>query len=76
MKKSRLKRYLKINLRLVWQLILLVFLELFLGTIILSLNEFNNPFERPYILFVSGTYGLATFSALACVSFGNKNSVR
>ena len=47
-----------------------------LGTIIFSLNEFNKPYARPDVLFVSGAFGLATSSALACVSSVNKNSER
>ena len=47
-----------------------------LGTIIFSLTEFNKPYARPDVLFVSGAFGLATSSALACVSSVNKNSER
>ena len=47
-----------------------------IGTIIFSLTEFNKPYARPDVLFVSGAFGLATSSALACVSSVNKNSER
>ena len=47
-----------------------------LGTIIFSLTQFNKPYARPDILFVSGAFGLATSSALACASSVNKNSER
>ena len=47
-----------------------------IGTIIFSLTEFNKPYSRPDVLFVSGAFGLATSSALACVSSVNKNSER
>ena len=47
-----------------------------LGTIIFSLTEFNKPYARPDVLFVSGAFGLAASSALACVSSVAKNSER
>ena len=47
-----------------------------ISTIIFSLTEFNKPYSRPDVLFVSGAFGLATSSALACVSSVNKNSER
>ena len=47
-----------------------------IGTIIFSLTEFNKPYARPDVLFVSGAFGLATSSALACISSVNKNSER
>ena len=47
-----------------------------IGTIIFSLTEFNKPYARPDVLFVSGAFGLAASSALACVSSVNKNSER
>jgi len=45
-------------------------------TIIFSLTEFNKPYSRPDVLFVSGTFGLAASSALACISSVTKNSKR
>ena len=45
-----------------------------IGTIIFSFIEFNKPYSRPDILFVSGAFGLAASSALACVSSVAKNS--
>ena len=45
-----------------------------IGTIIFSMTEFNKPYSRPDVLFVSGAFGLATSSALACVSSVAKNS--
>ena len=47
-----------------------------IGTIIFSLTEFNKPYARPDVLFVSGAFGLAACSALACVSSVAKNSER
>ena len=47
-----------------------------IGTIIFSLTEFNKPYGRPDVLFVSGSFGLAASSALACVSSVAKNSER
>ena len=47
-----------------------------IGTIIFSMTEFNKPYSRPDVLFVSGAFGLATSSALACVSSVAKNSER
>ena len=47
-----------------------------IGTIIFSLTEFKKPFSRPDVLFVSGAFGLAASSALACVSSVVKNSER
>ena len=47
-----------------------------ISTIIFSLTEFNKPYSRPDVLFVSGTFGLAASSALACVSSVAKNSER
>ena len=45
-----------------------------IGTIIFSMTEFNKPYSRPDVLFVSGAFGLAASSALACVSSVAKNS--
>ena len=45
-----------------------------IGTIIFSLTEFNKPYARPDVLFVSGAFGLSASSALACVSSIAKNS--
>ena len=45
-----------------------------IGTIIFSFTEFNKPYVRPDVLFVSGAFGLAASSALACVSSVAKNS--
>jgi len=45
-----------------------------IGTIIFSLTEFNKPYGRPDVLFVSGAFGLAASSALASVSSVAKNS--
>ena len=47
-----------------------------IGTIIFSMTEFNKPYSRPDVLFVSGAFGLAASSALACVSSVAKNSER
>ena len=47
-----------------------------IGTIIFSFTEFNKPYGRPDVLFVSGAFGLATSSALDCVSSVAKNSER
>ena len=47
-----------------------------IGTIIFSFAEFNKPYSRPDVLFVSGAFGLAASSALACVSSVAKNSER
>ena len=47
-----------------------------IGTIIFSLTEFNKPYSRPDVLFVSGAFGLAASSALASVSSVAKNSER
>jgi uncharacterized membrane protein YcjF (UPF0283 family) len=47
-----------------------------IGTIIFSITEFNKPYSRPDVLFVSGAFGLAASSALACVSSVAKNSER
>jgi len=47
-----------------------------IGTIIFSLTEFNKPYTRPDVLFVSGAFGLSASSALACVSSVAKNSER
>ena len=46
------------------------------GTIIFSFTVFNKPYARPDVLFVSGAFGLAASSALACVSSVSKNSER
>ena len=47
-----------------------------IGTIIFSFAEFNKPYSRPDILFVSGAFGLAASSGLACLSSVAKNSER
>ena len=47
-----------------------------ISTIIFSLTEFNKSYSRPDVLFVSGAFGLAASSALACVSSVAKNSER
>ena len=47
-----------------------------IGTIIFSMTEFNKPYSRPDVLFVSGAFGMAASSALACVSSVAKNSER
>ena len=47
-----------------------------IGTIIFSFTEFNKPYARPDVLFVSGAFGLAASSALASVSSIAKNSER
>jgi len=47
-----------------------------IGTIIFSFAEFNKPYSRPYVLFVSGAFGLAASSGLACLSSVAKNSER
>ena len=47
-----------------------------IGTIIFSLTEFNKPYSRPDVLFVSGAFGLAASSVLACVSSIAKNNDR
>ena len=47
-----------------------------IGTITFSLTEFNKPFSRPDVLFVSGAFGLAASSALASLSSVAKNSER
>ena len=47
-----------------------------IGTIIFSFTNFNKPYARPDVLFVSGAFGLAASSALACVSSVAKNSER
>ena len=47
-----------------------------IGTIIFSLTQFNKAYSRPDVLFVSGSFGLAASSALACVSSVAKNSER
>ena len=47
-----------------------------IGTIIFSMTEFKKPYSRPDVLFVSGAFGLAASSALACVSSVAKNSER
>ena len=47
-----------------------------IGTIIFSFTEFNKPYARPDVLFVSGAFGLAASSALACLSSVAKNSER
>ena len=45
-----------------------------IGKIIFSFTEFNKPYARPDVLFVSSAFGLATSSALACISSLAKNS--
>ena len=47
-----------------------------IGTIIFSMTEFNKPYSRPDVLFVSGAFGLAASSGLACLSSVAKNSER